>query len=149
MFNFSLRAFVALFVFLSLSSVSAQTKVVVVPLGDADGVYSKITGTWFGTISNTDETYRGLISILETAKVGQVAASIGYLGDFFQCSAVHTRVSESGNTYNFTEQVVLNDGGCGTCATIVLTHNTSEDSLRYDCAGTEIGVLMRVIVAPE
>jgi hypothetical protein len=32
MFNFSLRAFVALFVFLSVSSVSAQTKVVVIPL---------------------------------------------------------------------------------------------------------------------
>ena len=34
MFNFSLRAFVALFVFLGVSSVSAQTKVVVIPLGD-------------------------------------------------------------------------------------------------------------------
>jgi hypothetical protein len=32
MFNFSLRVFVALFVFLSVSSVSAQTKVVVIPL---------------------------------------------------------------------------------------------------------------------
>lgn len=100
-------------------------------------------------ISNTEESYPGLISILETAKVGQVAASIGYLGNFFQCSAVHTRVSESGNTYNFTEQVVLNDGGCRACATIVLTHNTSEDSLGYDCEGTQIGVLKRVIVAPR
>ena len=34
MFNFSLRAFVALFVFLGVSSVSAQTKVVVIPLCD-------------------------------------------------------------------------------------------------------------------
>jgi hypothetical protein len=36
MFNFSLRAFVALFVFLSVFSVSAQTKVVVIPLGCDD-----------------------------------------------------------------------------------------------------------------
>jgi hypothetical protein len=36
MLNFSLRAFVALFVFLSVSSVSAQTKVVVIPLGGDD-----------------------------------------------------------------------------------------------------------------
>jgi hypothetical protein len=36
MFNFSLRAFVALFVFLSVSSVYAQIKVVVIPLGGDD-----------------------------------------------------------------------------------------------------------------
>jgi hypothetical protein len=36
MFNLSLRAFVALFVFLNVFSVSAQTKVVVIPLGCDD-----------------------------------------------------------------------------------------------------------------
>ena len=36
MVNFSLRAFVALFVFLSVSSVSAHNKVVVIPLGGDD-----------------------------------------------------------------------------------------------------------------
>jgi hypothetical protein len=52
MFNFSLRAFVALFVFLSVSSVYAQTKVVVIPLFGDDAA-SKWLGPWV-----TDTAYK-------------------------------------------------------------------------------------------
>jgi hypothetical protein len=52
MFNLSLRAFVALFVFLSVSTVYAQTKVVVIPL-IGDDAASKWLGPWV-----TDTAYK-------------------------------------------------------------------------------------------
>jgi hypothetical protein len=45
MFNFSLRAFVALFVFLSVSSVYAHNKVVVIPFGGDDIDQCQVTRT--------------------------------------------------------------------------------------------------------
>jgi hypothetical protein len=45
MFNFSLRAFVALFVFLSVSSVYAHNKVVVIPLGGDDIDQCQVTNS--------------------------------------------------------------------------------------------------------
>lgn len=134
---------------------NAQNRVVVVPLGDSEGegVYSKISGTWSGTITYPpDGVYIGTWTISENANVGEVAYSVSYLsqsGLSFFCTAVGIRESESGNTYAFEETVITNiDDGCITSYPVTLTHNPEDDTITF-FADPDVGILTPVTAKPR
>jgi hypothetical protein len=158
MWLFCIRGLKVIFISLWVSAASAHEKVVVIPLGDSDGVYKNISGTWAGQPSFPvpDEdgggvsVYWALVTIVENADTGEVAGAASYISvlwEFYQfdCDTLLYRKSNVGNVYEFDEKVaIINDGNCAQGAiTTRLTYRPSDDTL---ILGTEThgGVLYRI-----